>query len=129
VSVPGFDVAMVSRLEPFLTLSPMLQGAPAATQVNLNTAAAEVIAAVVPDLDLAVVKRFVARRERIFFRDLSEAAQQMDGQPVLPPLLLTTGTSYFLLRGVVRFDRVEVASETLLVRSSGKVEIVWQQRL
>jgi hypothetical protein len=30
---------------------------------------------------------------------------------------------------MVRFDRVEVASETLLVRSSGKVDIVWQQRL
>lgn len=129
LGVPGFDVAMISRLEPFLTLIPMIQGAPAATQVNLNTAAAEVISAMVPDLDLAVVKRFVARRERTFFRELSEAALQMDGQPTLPPLLLSTGTSYFLLRGVVRFDRVEVASETLLVRSSGKVDIVWQQRL
>ena len=30
---------------------------------------------------------------------------------------------------MVRFDRVEVTSETLLVRTSGKVDIVWQQRL
>lgn len=83
----------------------------------------------VPKLDLAVARRFVVRRERTFFRDLNEASLQMDGQPTLPPVLLSVGSSYFLLRGMVRFDRVEVTSETLLVRTSGKVDIVWQQRL
>lgn len=53
----------------------------------------------------------------------------MNGQPVLSPLLAGVGSSYFLLRGMVRFDRVEVVSETLLSRASGKIEIVWQQRL
>ena len=94
-----------------------------------GTAHGGLIAALVPTLDLAVARRFVSRRERTFFRDLGDAALQIDGQPVLPSVVLAVGSSYFLLRGMVRFDRVEVTSETLLVRTSGKVDIVWQQRL
>jgi len=70
----------------------------------------------------------VARRERTFFRDLGEAGAAMDGQPVLPPNLLSVGSSFFLIRGVIRFDRVEASSETLLERNADRVEIVWQQR-
>lgn len=129
LGVTGFDAAILQRLEPFVVVIPLTPEAPAASLVNINTAPAEVIAATVPALDLAVARRFVVRRERTFFRDLNEASLQLDGQPVLPPVLLSVGSSYFMLRGMVRFDRVEVTSETLLVRTSGKVDIVWQQRL
>lgn len=129
LGVTGFDAAILQRLDPFVVVIPLTPEAPAASLVNINTAPAEVIAAMVPTLDLAVARRFVVRRERTFFRDLNEASLQLDGQPVLPPVLLSVGSSYFLLRGMVRFDRVEVTSETLLVRTSGKVDIVWQQRL
>lgn len=129
LGVTGFDTAILQRLDPFVVVIPLTPEAPAASLVNINTAPAEVIAAMVPTLDLAVARRFVVRRERTFFRDLNEASLQLDGQPVLPPVLLSVGSSYFMLRGMVRFDRVEVTSETLLVRTSGKVDIVWQQRL
>ncbi len=129
LGVTGFDAAILEKIEPFAVVIPITAGVPPATLVNINTAAPEVIAAMVPNLDLAVARRFVVRRERTFFRDLNEASLQMDGQPTLPPVLLSVGSSYFLLRGMVRFDRVEVTSETLLVRTSGKVDIVWQQRL
>jgi general secretion pathway protein K len=129
VSVPGFDAAIVERIEPFMTIVPQLPESPAATQVNLNTAPAEVLAAIVPDMDLAAARRFVERRRETFFRDLDDAAQRIDGRPVLPQAMLGVGSAYFLLRGVIRFDRVEVASETLLSRGSGRIDIVWQQRL
>ncbi len=129
LTVTGFDAAVLERIEPYVAVIPTERGKPPATLVNLNTAPAEVIAAMLPNLDLAVARRFVARRERTFFKDLAEATLQIDGSPVLPPTLLSVGSSYFLLRGMVRFDRVEVASETLLVRSGGNIDIVWQQRL
>jgi general secretion pathway protein K len=129
VSVAGFDPGIIERIEPFMTIVPQLPEAPPATQINLNTAPAEVLAAVVPELDLAGARRFVERRRDTFFRNLDDAAQRIDGRPVLPPALLGVGSSYFVLRGVIRFDRVEVASETLLSRSSGRIDIVWQQRL
>ena len=129
VTVPGFDATLIERIEPFMVVVPMLPEAPAATRVNLNTAPAEVLAAVIPEIDLASARRFTERRRDTFFRDLDDAAQRIDGRPVLQPAMLGVGSSYFLLRGVIRFDRVEVASETLLSRASGRIDIVWQQRL
>lgn len=129
ITVAGFDAAVVERIEPFMTIVPQLPEAPVATQVNLNTAPAEVLAAIVPDMDLSAARRFVERRRDTFFRDLDDAAQRIDGRPVLPQAMLGVGSAYFLLRGVIRFDRVEVASETLLSRGSGRIDIVWQQRL
>lgn len=121
-TVPGFDAAAIDALRPFATFLPE------PTAVNVNTAPAEVLAAVVPDLDLSGARRFVARRERTYFRDLNDAAQGFDGQPVLPPNLLSVGSRYFIVQGMVRFDRVESVSETLLSRSNDRIEIVWQQR-
>lgn len=122
LSIPGFDAAAVERLAPFATVLPR------PTAVNLNTASAEVLAAVIPELDLVGARRFVARRERTFFRQLSDASALLDGQPVLSPNMLSVGSAFFLVRGVVRFDRVEATSETLLERQADRVDIVWQQR-
>ncbi len=122
-TVPGFDAAMVEMLSPFVVVLPR------PTDVNLNTAPPEVISAVIPSLDLAGARRFVARRERTFFSQTADAVAQIDGQPVLPPNMLSVGSSFFIVRGMVRFDRVEASSETLLERKgSESVEIVWQQR-
>lgn len=121
-TVPGFEAATIEALRPFATVLPE------PTLVNVNTAPAEVLAAVIPGVDLAAARRFVARRERTFFRTLEEAALQFDGQPVLPANLLSVGSRFFLVRGMVRFDRVEALSETLVSRSSDRVEILWQQR-
>ena len=122
LSVPGYEMEAIDRLGPFVTVLPR------PTLVNLNTAPAEVLTAVVPNLDLTGARRFVAKRERTFFRELGEAAAQIDGQPVLSPGLLSVGSSYFVVRGMVRFDRVEASTETLLERSADRVEIIWQQR-
>ncbi|HWS75526.1 MAG TPA: type II secretion system minor pseudopilin GspK [Quisquiliibacterium sp.] len=121
-TVPGFDAAVIEALRPFVVVLPE------PTLVNVNTAPAEVLAALVPGLELGGARRFVARRERTFFRNLNEAAQQIDGQPVLPANLLSVGSRFFFVRGVVRFDRVEASSETLISRSSDRVDILWQQR-
>jgi len=121
-TVPGFDPAVIEALRPFVVVLPE------PTLVNVNTAPAEVLAALVPTLELGGARRFVARRERTYFRNLEEAARQIDGQPVLPANLLSVGSRFFVVRGMVRFDRVETTSETLIARSSDRVDILWQQR-
>lgn len=121
-TVPGFDAAVIEAIRPFVVVLPE------PTLVNVNTAPAEVLAALVPSLELGGARRFVARRERTFFRNLGEAAQQIDGQPVLPANLLSVGSRFFIVRGMVRFDRVEAASETLISRGPDRVDIQWQQR-
>ena len=120
--IPGFNVTSLEALRPFVTVLP------GATPVNINTAPAEVLAAVVPDLDLAAARRFVARRERAVFRSLDEAAAAFDGQPVLPSGQLSVNSSHFIVRGVIRFERVEAVTEALLARNGQKIELLWQQR-
>jgi hypothetical protein len=47
----------------------------------------------------------------------------------LDPALLSVGSSFFLVSGVIRYDRVESQTETLLQRKNNDVEVIWQLRL
>ena len=60
--VRGFDERVRARLRPFVTALPRF------TAVNANTAAPEVLAAVVDGLDLDGARALVAQRERAYFR-------------------------------------------------------------
>ena len=122
LDVNGIDPTVVLALEPYVTVLPR------PTPVNINTASAEVIAAMVPSLDLGSARRFVARRERTFYRTLEQAANDMDSRPVLNPILLAVGSSFFSVVGVIRYERVESQSETLLERMNDRVEVLWQLR-
>ncbi len=122
LGLPGFDADIVETLAPFVVFLPRM------TTVNVNTAPAEVLAALVPGSDLAGARRFVAKRERTFHRDLEAARAQFDGNPVLRTDLFSVGSGYFLVHGMVRFGRVESVSETLLERSAQRVDVVWQRR-
>jgi general secretion pathway protein K len=122
LDVPGLDPGVVTALEPLAIVLPR------ATPVNVNTAPAEVLAALIPNLDLGSARRFVSRRERTFYRTLEQAAVDIDGQPVLNPGLLAVGSSFFMVTGVIRYERVESQTETLLERMNDRVEVVWQLR-
>lgn len=122
LDIPGVDLVTVKALEPFVTVLPR------ATTININSAPPEVIAAVIPTMELSGARRFVARRERTFYRTLGDVSADIEGQPVLSPEMLAVGSSYFIVTGVIRYDRVESQSETLLERGSDRVEVVWQLR-
>lgn len=123
LDIPGLDPSVVPALEPHAIVLPR------ATTVNVNTAGAEVLSAMIEPLDLSSARRFVARRERTFYRTIEQAANEIDGRPSLNASLLSVGSSFFLVTGVIRYDRVESQTETLLERMSDRVEVVWQLRL
>lgn len=120
--LPGVDPASVLALEPYAIVLPR------ATGVNVNTAPPEVIAAMIEGVDLSAARRFVARRERTFYRTVDQAAQEFDGRPTLPAGMLGVNSAFFLVTGVLRYDRVESNSETLLERMADRVEVIWQLR-
>lgn len=122
LDVPGLDPAVVRALEPFCVVLPR------PTTVNINTASAEVIAALVPSLGLPSAQRFVARRERTFYRTLEQAAQDFDDRPSLNATVFSVGSNFFVATGVIRYDRVESQSETLLERANDRIDVLWQQR-
>ena len=131
LEVPGFDRDTVQALEPFAIFLPTLER----TLVNINTAPAEVIAARVPQLDgnLAAARAFVERRQRqTYYNSVADASQALSLRDLasLPQQRWSVASSYFVLRGVIRFERVVSRTDTLLARrgNTQNVEVEWQDR-
>jgi general secretion pathway protein K len=114
LDVPGFTPAVVARLRPFVTVLPTT------TAVNMNTASAEVIAAIVPGMSLSSAQAFVARRQTVFFHNLSDVQLGLQGagapQSTVDSTLCDVNTSYFLVHGRVQHERAVVDRTTLVWR-------------
>ncbi|PMS22758.1 general secretion pathway protein GspK [Trinickia dabaoshanensis] len=116
LNVPGFTPEMVARLRPFVTVLPTQ------TPVNMNTAPAEVIAAMVPGMSLSSAQSLVSRRQSAFFRNTSDVQLALQGAGALAPgldisqLPMDVTTSYFLVHGRVQYERAEVDRTTLIYR-------------
>jgi len=124
LTVPGFDAVAVAALEPLIVMLP--RTAP----LNINTASAEVIAARTSGMELSQARAFVAARERVPFRDLTDANQAYEPQAqIFKAERWGVTSAWFLVRGAVRYDRIESRSDTLLERKGRElVELVWQDR-
>jgi general secretion pathway protein K len=116
LDVPGFTPEAVERLRPFVTVLPT------PTPVNMNTAKAEVVAAVVPGMNLSSAQAFVARRETVFFHDVGNVQLALNGSGVqvtsIDPNQLDVTTRYFLIHGHVEHERAEVDRTTLIYRDA-----------
>ncbi len=125
LDVPGFTADNVARLAPFVTVLPTV------TALNMNTAPAEVIAAVVPGMNLSSAQAFVARRETVFFHNVSDVQLALRGAGVQQPGAalnqLDVNTSYFFIHGDVQHERAQVSRTTLLYRDAQThtTRIVW----
>jgi len=118
----GLDAPSVERLRPYVELLPE------ATPLNINTASAEVLAGVVPGLDLGSAKRIVNRRP---YKALQDAAGDIQTVGALDPKRLGVGSSYFLIAGRLRMDG-RVLEERLLVKRDNRQVLAqarWRQSL
>ncbi|WP_042339365.1 type II secretion system minor pseudopilin GspK [Paraburkholderia ferrariae] len=116
LDVPGFTPEALARLRPFVTILPTT------TPVNMNTASAEVVAAIVPGMSLSSAQTFVARRQSVFFRNLGDVQLALQGsgvpQAAIDTTLCDVNTSYFLVHGRVQHERAEVDRTTLVWRDT-----------
>ena len=120
----GLSPATVERLQPYATVLPV------ATPVNLNTASAPVLAAVIPGLDLGAARQLINRRDQRPWNSLQEAAE------VLGPLghqldqgLHAVSSRYFEIRGRIRIDSVVQQDVALVERDGQQVRMLWRQAL
>ena len=116
LDVPGYTPEMVARLRPFVTVLPTVSA------VNMNTASAEVIAAVVPGMSLSSAQAFVARRQTVFFHNVADVQLALRGAGVqsvsIDPNELDVNTNYFFIHGRVQHERAEVDRTTLVYRDA-----------
>lgn len=121
----GVDEAALARLEPYATLLPQ------PTPLNINTAPREVLAAVVPGLDLGGAERIVQRRARNPYKNPQELVAELG--PALADSLegLATGSRYFEVIGRLRLDGRVFEERSIVERSSeraGEVTTLLRER-
>ena len=120
----GLSPATLERLQPYATVLP------AATPVNLNTASAPVLAAVIPGLELGAARQLVMRRDQRPWGSLQEAAEAMGplGR-LLDPGLHAVSSRYFEIRGRIRIDNVVQQELALVERDGQQVRMLWRHPL
>lgn len=124
LQVRGFTPQLVARLTPFVATLPV------GSTVNVNTAPAEVLAAVVPGLSLDAARVLVVQRSRAWFKDLADFKARLPSQEMQPDITrLATTSRHFLATGRARFGVSMVRMEVLLDRSQNWPTVVWQKLL
>ena len=119
----GLDATTVQRLKPYVVLLPR------ETPVNLNTAPKEVIAAVLPGIDLASAERLVQSRLREHLKSPADAKAVLGERALTDARRVSVNTSYFIVYGALRLDQVTVAQRSLLERNGRDVRTLSTQRL
>jgi len=124
LTVPGFTPTMVERLRPFVIVLPE------ATPVNVNTAPAEVLAALMPNMTVSEANSLVVRRQRAAWRDLNYFSAEIGESRPLTPGAAGVRSDWFLVNSRIRLDRAALDAEALIHRyptliAGGGTKVEW----
>ena len=100
-------------------ISPYLTALPSNTAININTAEADVLAAVVPDLGIAAAQNIVDERDEEVF----ESMQEFISHPLLQGITvnlqaLSTESSFFSLNSEVKIGNSFIKNKSIMNRAS-----------
>jgi general secretion pathway protein K len=122
----GIGADTLQSLEPWVTLLPGTD-----TRVNVNTAAAEVIAAAVDGMSLGSAQRLLQERQRTPLRDLSSASARAyfpaDPQTNLDGVGVTS--RYFIVQGRLRLGDRVLEERSLIERRQLDIVVLARERV
>jgi general secretion pathway protein K len=122
--VKGFTADAVDLLRPYVTVLPVY------TAVNLNTAKAEVLAALFPSPPAAaVLQPLLDSRVTNPFKIVADFQGQLPtGLTLIPNGSYDVKTSYFLVTIDIRYGRLQRRTEALIERTRAKpATVLWHQ--
>ena len=119
----GLSPASITALQPYITLLPVR------TPVNLNTAAALVLFASIPKLDMAQAERMVTSRQSAQFLTLGDA-RKLIGEPIdrISELQHSVNSRFFEVRGQLRHERSTIEEYSVVERNGQDVKTLWRDR-
>jgi general secretion pathway protein K len=121
LAVQGFTPEILAKLKDFVVVLPTT------TPVNVNTAPAEVISAVIPSLQLGEASGIVARRT--YFNSTTDFLGRLGSQsPALGGNVIDVKTNYFLVNGKVRLSRASLDVQSLIQRNGTNTAVVWTRQ-
>jgi general secretion pathway protein K len=119
----GLSPSTLAALQAHITVLPE------ATPVNLNTASAEVLSAVLPGLDLASARQAVTLRQRGHWTSLNAVKDALGpGARLLDEKQHSVQSRYFEVQGRMRIDNVVQQETALVQRDGGQVRMLWRVR-
>ncbi len=120
--VRGFDDNVRARLNPYVSALPGL------TPVNVNTAPAEVLAAVIDGLSLGDAQLMVAQRDRAYFRSTEDFVRRLPAGMQAEAGALSVNTGYFLATMRVTIGGAQARGKALLARGAAVWPVVvWRK--
>lgn len=114
----GVDAQALQRLEPYIVLLPE------PTSINVNTAEREVIAAVVPGLNVGDAERLVQYRQRTPFKKQQDITTQLPGVDPAKLARLDVVTRYFEVRGRLRLDDRALEQRSVVQRNNKIITVL-----
>jgi len=122
----GIDGNTVSRLEPWVTLLPRSD-----TPVNVNTAAAEVIAAAIDGMSLGSAQRLLQERQRTPLRDLSAPGTRayFPADPQTSLEGVGVSSRYFIVQGRLRLGERVLEERSLIERRQLDMVVLARERI
>ena len=112
LAIPGYTPEIIEKLRDFVIVLPEH------TPINVNTAPAEVLAALL-GVSLSEGSSLVSRREQADYRNTYEFQQQAR-VPVLPDeKLYALKSEFFLVNSRIRLDRAALDAQALVNRKTG----------
>jgi general secretion pathway protein K len=130
LAVQGVKPETVERLRPFVIVLPSSD-----TTVNVNTAPAEVLAAVVPGCSMSQGNALVEQRKRVPWNDVGQFKTELQCGPDPGEPKIAVTSQYFLVQSRIRLDRAALDTESLVQRgnlarggSGGGVTVIWTRQ-
>ncbi len=126
--VEAHELVVLGLVPPatFAALEPHVVAAPAGAPININTASAEVFAAVLEGLSLDAARNLVAARERAWFRNLGDLQGRLPEGAGLPAgRALDVRSRYFLVTVTAAYGDAVLNLQAMLDRESNWPAILW----
>lgn len=119
--VPGYGPPVLARLEPYVAVLP-----DGVNQVNVNSAAPQLLEALLPQAAPAAIAALCDARRRRALRDTGALRQQLNLAADADLSRLTVGSTLYRLRGSVSRPPLRRGIEALLRIDPDRVRLLWR---
>lgn len=118
LAIPGWSPKSLASVRPFVIFLPEYSA------ININTARAEVLSALL-DIPIKDANTLVASRRTASFHDLADASNRLPKNISLSTNNASTTTNYFLIQGKVHMNRARLDMLALIERNGANTKTRW----
>jgi general secretion pathway protein K len=122
--VKDMDRNTLAMLRPFVTVLPTR------TPINVNTASPEVLVALVPGLSSEEAYSMVAKRERTYYRNITDFQQALPSGMTASASGVSVSSQYFLVQARASNERLSIGNQALYRRVGAALpNLIWRADL